>query len=424
MATVRWHKNQIISYNINHIGYMKNNNLYIVMVGLPARGKSTIANKLKENLDKDKIRTRIFNNGDLRRRLNRKDTARPEFYDPENKEAAMVREEIAMTNLKRAKRYLNNHGQVAILDATNVSLSRRGKIGNVFNDHPLLFIECFNTDAEILEASIHRKVMLPEFKNLEKETAVQVFKKRIEYYNAIYQSLKQERNFIKLDSLNNQIMEESVMDPIPFYERIRDFLVTDTVKNLFLIRHGETYFNLEDRIGGDSDLTEKGMAQAEALAQYFKTKKAPFIFASKKKRTIQTAEPICQRQTACTIIPFQEFNEIHSGDCECMSYAEIRRKMPHVYLNRKRDKYNYVYPNGEGYVSMKKRIDNGIKKALYLSGNARNIMIIGHRATNRMILSHFLYRRTEDVPYIYIPQDKFYHISATQDKKLFHLKRY
>jgi hypothetical protein len=29
-----------------------------------------------------------------------------------------------------------------------------------------------------------------------------------------------------------------------------------------------------------------------------------------------------------------------------------------------------------------------------------------------MILSHFLYRREEDVPYIYVPQDKFYHIVA------------
>jgi len=73
---------------------------------------------------------------------------------------------------------------------------------------------------------------------------------------------------------------------------------------------------------------------------------------------------------------------------------------------------------------MKKRVDRGIKKALYLSSNPQNIMIIGHRAVNRMILSHFLYRRKEDVPYIYVPQDKFYHIVATQDKKLFQLKKY
>jgi len=107
-----------------------------------------------------------------------------------------------------------------------------------------------------------------------------------------------------------------------------------------------------------------------------------------------------------------------------MSYEEIREQMPHVYLARKEDKYHYIYPEGEGYISMKERVDRGIKKAIYLSGNSRNIMIIGHRAANRMILSHFLFRRKEDVPYIYVPQDKFYHIVATQYKKLFQLKRY
>lgn len=403
---------------------MDNNKLYIVMVGLPARGKSTIANKLKENLDKDNIKTRIFNNGDLRRKLPREDTSRPEFYDPQNKDGAALREEIALTNIRRSRNYLNNKGQVAILDATNVSSSRREKISLLLNNHPLLFIECLNENEEILEASILRKVSLPEFNTLDMGKAVRIFKQRIDYYSSIYKPLENERNFVKLDSLNNQIIAEEIVGNIPYYDRIRDFLVTDTVTNLFLVRHGETFFNLEDRIGGDSGLTERGKVQARALAKYFKTKKIPYIFTSKMKRTIQTAEPIKRLQPRCTIIPLEEFNEIDSGVCECMSYEEIRRKMPEVYATRKQDKYNYIYPNGEGYVSMKNRIDSGIKKALYLSSDSKNVMIVGHRAANRMILSHFLYRRTEDVPYIYVPQDKFYHITATQDKKLFQLKKY
>jgi hypothetical protein len=73
---------------------------------------------------------------------------------------------------------------------------------------------------------------------------------------------------------------------------------------------------------------------------------------------------------------------------------------------------------------MQERINRGIKKALYLSNPSDYIMIIGHRAVNRMILSHFLFRRKEDVPYIYIPQDKFYYISATQSKKVFQLRSF
>ena len=396
----------------------------MVMVGLPARGKSTIAGKLKENLTKDAIKTRIFNNGDLRRKQVRQDTFQPEFYDPRNKEGVALRETFALTNMQRAKDYLSNEGQVAILDATNVSRKRREKTADMLKDWPILFVECINDNDDILEASILTKIAHPEFRHLDKNSAIDVFKQRIKYYNTIYQSLMHETNRLKLDSLNNMILEEEIAEEIPYYGRIRDFLVTDTVKNLFLIRHGETYFNLENRIGGDSPLTAFGNAQAEALARYFKKKRIPVIFTSEKKRTIQTAEPVKGLQGSCRIIPLREFNEIDSGVCECMSYEEISEKLPHVSMARKKDKYNYIYPEGEGYLSMEARIERGIKKALYLSSSSQNIMIVGHRAVNRMILSHFLYRRKDDVPYTYIPQDKFYHIVATQDKKLFQLKGY
>ena len=403
---------------------MKDTKLYIVMVGLPARGKTTIATKLKENLSHDAVKTRIFNNGELRRRMIRGNTAYAGFFDPNNKEGVALREKIAHINIEKARHYLNNRGKVAILDATNASPERRKTIRALLNDHPSLFIECINDDEGILEASILRKIDLEEFGHLTQQEAIESFKQRIAYYQSIYVPLYKDDNYIKLDSLNNRIIDEQVKSDIPYHDQIRDFLVTDTVKNLYLIRHGETYFNLEDRIGGDSPLTPKGKAQAVALGEFFKNKKIPLIFTSDKKRTIQTAEPIKALQKDCEIIPLREFDEIDSGICECMSYEEIRTKMPHVSAARQKDKYNYVYPGGEGYVSMQERIDRGIKKAIYLSNPSDNIMIIGHRAANRMILSHFLFRRKEDVPYIYIPQDKFYYISATQNKKVFQLKRF
>jgi broad specificity phosphatase PhoE/predicted kinase len=403
---------------------MKKQCLYIAMVGLPARGKSTIATKLKDSLMHDSVKTRIYNNGDLRRKIVRTNTSDARFYDPENREGVTIREKIAVLNIKRAQKFLNDGGQVAILDATNVSRERREKILSILNDHPILFIECINEDEEILEASIMRKTDMDEFGHLTREAAIQGFKERISYYHSIQNPLSGERNIIKLDSLNNKIIQEEIAIDLPYHDQIRDFLVTDTVKHLFLIRHGETHFNLEDRIGGDSELTKNGWSQAKTLAQYFKKKKVPLIFTSEKKRTIQTAEPIRDQQEDCTIIPLDEFNEIDSGLCECMTYEEIELQKPQIYNARKKDKYNYIYPEGEGYISMQERINRGIKKALYLSNPRDNIMIVGHRAANRMILSHFLFRRTEDVPYIYIPQDKFYYISSTQNKKLFQLKSY
>ena len=65
----------------------KNEKLYIIMVGLPGRGKSTVALRLKDTFSNDNIPTKIFNNGNLRRKYkNLKNSYTAEFYHPQNKE--------------------------------------------------------------------------------------------------------------------------------------------------------------------------------------------------------------------------------------------------------------------------------------------------------------------------------------------------
>jgi len=403
---------------------MSDEKLYIVLMGLPARGKSTLAIRLRDYFRKDGIAIRIFNNGNLRRRyLPLLKTSISDFYSPQNTQAVELRKNIAHMNMDRAKKYLNNNGRIAILDATNASRERRVTIEKKLNDHDLLFIECLNDDEDIMKMTIQEKIRLPEFAHL-KDRAAKEFLKRIDYYRMIYTPLKVERNYIRINSLQNMIMEEKRSDVIPFYDRLRDYLVTDEVRNLFLIRHTETEYNIENRIGGDPRLTKKGEKQALALGRFFKKKKISYIFTSTKQRTMHTAKAIASLQPDCRIIPLKEFDEINAGICEGMTYEDIEQKLPHVFKKRGADKYNYVYPEGESYALMKSRIMEGIKKAFFLNRHANNIMIVGNQAVNRMILSYFLYRREDDVPYIYIPQDRFYHIVSKQDKKIFELKRY
>ena len=399
--------------------------LVIVMVGLPARGKSTMARKLGRTLELDGIRVRIFNNGELRRKLDADaSTSSPEFFSPANAQGREIRERILRMNIEMAQAFLADGGEVAIMDASNVTHQRRQTIAAAFPGLPLCYIECLNADEEALEANLERKARLKEFQHLSLEQALESFVRRIAYYESISEPLDSEPNRILVDSFDSCILQERITDVLPYYDRIRDIITTRVVRNLFLVRHGETIYNRDDRIGGDSDLTDKGREQANALAEHFATIRIPIIFTSNYIRTRQTATPIAERQNPCSIIALPEFNEIHAGVCEGMTYEEIRQNMPHVAKARGPNKYRYVYPEGEGYKTMEDRVHRGLKKVFFLNNYGENIMIVGHRAVNRMILAYFLTRQEEEIPYIYMPQDRYYHIQIDPHKRSFELIPY
>lgn len=398
--------------------------LYVVMVGLPARGKSTLARRIREGLEAEDFRVEVFNNGEIRRSLLGMDSARPEFYDPDNAEGRARREEIARLNIAAARDYLAGEGQVAILDATNASRARRATIQRMLTDHPVLFVECVNDDPVALAAAIRRKTQKPEFARETTEAAVESFTRRIHYYERMYAPCDDEPCWVRVDTLENRVVGERICLRLPYYHRIRDILVSAWVCNLYLVRHGETSHNVEGRIGGDSDLTMRGQAQARALAAHFAGIEVSYIFTSTRKRSAQTAAPLREARPHSTAMVLPELDEINAGQREGLRYDDIRRRFPEDYAARQKDKYNYIYPGGEGYATLRERVERGVRRALFLAGGAPGVMIIGHQAINRMILSHFLYRRTEDVPYIFIPQTQYYHIVASQRKRLFELVRF
>lgn len=397
--------------------------LYVAMVGLPARGKSTLAKRIRSGLSQQGIRTAIFNNGELRRTLYGAESGTAEFFNPENLRARRLREQIALQNMERARDWLNNGGDVAIIDATNGSVAQRNALAEHLQDRPILFIECVNDDPVLLDASILRKTKLPEFAGLSQEEALANFRKRIEYYENVYEPVRRERRWIRVDAVDSCIQDEAPSNDLPYYAAIRDIVASRWVQDLYLVRHGETEYNRENRLGGDPPLTNKGLEQASRLAQHFMGVELPYIFTSTKLRSAQTAAPLLESRPDCINMAFPEFDEIDAGVCEGMCYADVRDSMPLEYEARARNKYTYIYPHGESYAMLKDRVARGLRRALFLAGEG-TLMIVGHQAINRTLLSLFLFQRPNDVPYTYIPQNQYYHITITQRKKLFELIRY
>ena len=179
--------------------------LVIIMVGLPARGKSYITKKLARYLNWLQYRTRIFNVGNGRRLAASvaavMDGHNADFFDPSNVDGKRSREEVAMSTLDELIHWiLRESGSVGILDATNSTLDRRRRIlERVRGEEGLnmLFLESICTDKRLLEANMHLKLSGPDYKDTDPIQAYRDFQQRVRNYEKAYETISDYEESIK-----------------------------------------------------------------------------------------------------------------------------------------------------------------------------------------------------------------------------------
>ena len=113
------------------IGATATDKVVIVMVGLPATGKTHIANRIRRFLDFfHDIPCSIFNVGEYRRKLCGAQMP-ASFYDPSNVQAQAARSIACNAALDDLVTYMKVPGvRVGILDATNSTKERREHVRN------------------------------------------------------------------------------------------------------------------------------------------------------------------------------------------------------------------------------------------------------------------------------------------------------
>lgn len=188
----------------------------------------------------------------------------------------------------------------------------------------------------------------PDYTDMNKDLAVNDFLKRIEHYETTYQSLDEEienrYSFIQVFNAGDKVLvhrhEGHVQSRVVYY--LMNIHIIP--RSIYLTRHGESAFNFHGRIGGDSELSERGMEYSRALSRYIAEQNIPRlrVWTSQLKRTIQTAELIKAPQER-----WKALNEIDAGICEEMTYEEISEKYPEEFALRDQDKFHYRYPKGE-----------------------------------------------------------------------------
>ena len=160
---------------------------------------------------------------------------------------------------------------------------------------------------------------------------------------------------------------------------------------VFLARHGETEWNAEHRLQGRSDtrLTARGQAHARALAELLADERIDAIYTSTLRRTIDTAAPLAAaRGLRPEARP--ELAEISYGILEGQAAHELEDpKLRDLWEARRRDKLHFRAPGGESYEELRDRV-MPFTEELGRRHASGSVLIVGHRATNRVLLGLLL----------------------------------
>ena len=175
--------------------------IVIIMVGLPARGKSYISNNLAKYFRWNSYNVKIFNLGDYRRKLlgGFQDF---NFFDDNNIEARKIRNKIAKDTFEELCLWLkDDQNHIAIFDATNTTKERREhllSISKTYN-YQTLFIESICNLDTIIDENLKMKLISKDYLNiLDKENATNDFKNRLKNYEKIYETISDDNiSYIK-----------------------------------------------------------------------------------------------------------------------------------------------------------------------------------------------------------------------------------
>ena len=376
--------------------------LALVMVGLPARGKTHMARRMERYLRWLGYKTRTFNVGNYRReRLGSQQPHR--FFDPENVEGREARREVAMAALEDMLGWFAAGGEVGIYDATNTTRERRSLLATRMRAHGMsvVFVESVSDDEALIEANIRQtKLHMPDYAGMDPDAAVRDFRARIEHYESVYETVQEdEGSFIRVIDVGRMVVAHRVQGYLP--SRLVYFAMNlhVTPRSIWLVRHGESLFNVDDRVGGDAGLSAAGRRFADELAAHVRAlgidRRDVRVWTSTLRRTRETAAPLGLRTEE-----WRALDEIDAGDCDGMTYEEIRARMPEEHAARREAKLTYRYPRGESYLDVVRRLEPVIVE---LERERRPVLIVAHQAVLRALYAYLMDRPQKEVPYLPIP---------------------
>ncbi|NLG50673.1 MAG: alpha-ribazole phosphatase [Chloroflexi bacterium] len=155
---------------------------------------------------------------------------------------------------------------------------------------------------------------------------------------------------------------------------------------LLLVRHGETVWNAARRFQGVTDvpLSERGRAQAAALAGRLVGEPLHAILASDLRRAYDTAALIAERQPQ-GVTPEPRLREIGFGDWEGMTYAEIEQRDPDTLARWVADCWQVTPNGGEPFGAFIARV-RALLEDLRARRDEETVLLVAHGGPLQVLL--------------------------------------
>ncbi|QXM06052.1 histidine phosphatase family protein [Crassaminicella indica] len=155
---------------------------------------------------------------------------------------------------------------------------------------------------------------------------------------------------------------------------------------LYLIRHGQTKWNIESRAQGSKnvELTEEGRNQAVLLAKSMKKYRIDAIYSSDLDRAYETAK-ILGKTMNLEVKKIDGLREMSFGEWEGLTNEEIQRSYLKDYTVWRNEPHKAIIPGGEKLLEVQKR---GLK-AIYdivKENENKNIVVVSHGVIIKSII--------------------------------------
>lgn len=166
---------------------------------------------------------------------------------------------------------------------------------------------------------------------------------------------------------------------------------------MIIVRHAEAVGNRIREFHGwtDEGITDRGILQAQQVAQKLKDTPMDVIYSSVLKRTYETAKHIAKMK-GLPIITREDLKEINGGLWEGMRWDDLVAKYPGEYDIWETKPHLHQMPEGESMKGFQQRLVNAIQDILQKE-QGKNICIVTHGTAIRALMCWFKGWELEDI---------------------------